>query len=254
MRFASASLRNPFRCGVILAAIGFAGCSNSCFAVLLNNGKGGVVVTAGNPPPPCALPPAKATINAVALKSPVCETCTADARLEHVFVTIESVELRPTVTDDTSNDWLEIAPALAKEPRPIDLMGNSPETLLENVSIPAEPYREIRLRFCSDSGRNQECQADTPCPETLRNCVMMADGRISPIRWPRGTPELVIAIRTLEGDSLAVWPDSIIDLRLSLEVQQAFSVSRIQGLTLENALVGRATAVPRWPEKDKTKM
>jgi Domain of unknown function (DUF4382) len=254
MRFDRASLRNPFRCGAIIAAIGFAGCSNSCFVGFFNNGKGGVVVKAGNPPPPCALPPAGATINAVALKSAVCETCTADARVEHVFVTMQSIQLRPTVTDDTSKDWLEIAPALADKPRPIDLVGNSLETLVENANIPAEAYREIRLRFCFDSGSNQECDADTPCGETLRNCVMTADGRIEPLRWAGGMPELVIAIRTLEGDSLAVWPDSIIDLRLSLEVQQAFSVSRIQGLRLQNALVGRATAVPRRPtEKDKTK-
>ena len=254
MRFDGASLRNLLRCGAIIAAIGFAGCSNSCFVGFFNNGQGGVVVKAGNPPPPCSLTQARAAINAVALKSAVCETCTADARVEHVFVTMQSIQLRPTLTDDASKDWLEIAPALADKPRPIDLVGNSLETLVENANIPAQPYREIRLRFCFDAGSNQECHADTPCGETLRNCVRMADGRIEPLRWPGGTPELVIAIRTLEGDSLAVWPDSIIDLRLSLEVRQAFSVSAIQGLRLENVLVGRATAVPRWStEQDKTK-
>jgi hypothetical protein len=83
---------------------------------------------------------------------------------------------------------------------------------------------------------------------------MMADGRIEPLRWPGATPELVIAIRTLEGDSLAVLPDSFTDLRLSLEVQQAFGVSSIQGLRLQNVLVGRASAVPRWPtEKANSK-
>jgi hypothetical protein len=254
MRFDRAGLRNLVRCGAIIAAISFAGCANTCFVGFFNNGNGGVVVKTGNPPPPCSLPQARAAINAVALKSAVCETCTADARVEHVFVTVQGIQLLPAVTDGTRKDWLEIAPTLANKPRPIDLVGNSPETLVESATIPAEAYREIRLRFCFESGANQECHADTPCGETLRNCVMLADGRIEPLHWPGGTPELSIAIRTLEGDSLAVLPDSFVDLRLSLEVQQAFSVSSIQGLRLQKVLVGRATAVPRWStEKDDSK-
>jgi hypothetical protein len=253
MWFDRASLRNLFRCGAIIAAIGFAGC-NSCFVGSFNNGQGGVIVKTGNPPPPCSLPQARAAITAVAQKSAICETCTADARVEHVFVTMQGIELRPTVTDDANKDWLEIDPGLASKPRPIDLVGNSLETLVENANIPAETYREVRLRFCFDSRSHQECHANTPCGETLRNCVMMADGRVEPLDWPGGTPELVIAIRTLQGDSLAVLPDSFIDLRLSLEVQQAFSVSSIQGLRLQNVLIGRATAVPRWStEKDNSK-
>ena len=246
MWFDRAGLRSFFRCAAIIAAIGFAGCGNSCFVVFFNNGNGGVVVKAGNPPPPCSLTQARAAINVVALTSGVCETCTADARVEHVFVTMQGIQLRPAVTDGASKDWLEIAPAMANKPRPIDLVGNSPETLV-GANIPAEAYREIRLRFCFDSGANQECHADTPCGETLRNCVIMADGRTEPLRWPGGTPELVIAIRTPEGDSMAVLPDSFIDLRLSIELQQAFSVSSIQGFRLQTVLVGRATAVPRWP-------
>ena len=246
MQFDRANLRNLFPCGAIIAAIGFAGCSNSCFVGVFNNGQGGVIVKTGNPPPPCSLTQARAAVTVVAQKSTACETCTADARVEHVFVTMQGIELRPTGTDETNNDWLEIAPALASNPRPIDLVGDSLETLVENANIPADTYREVRLRFCFDSGSHEECHADTPCGETLRNCVMMADGRLEPLRWPGGTPELLIAIRTHEGDSLAVLPDSFTDLRLSLEVQQAFGVSSIQGLRLQNALVGRATAVPRW--------
>ena len=250
MRIDRASLRNLFRCGAIIAATGFAGCGNTCFVGSFNNGQGGVIVQTGNPPPPCSLPQPRAAITAIAQKSAVCETCTADARVDHVFVTMQGIELRPTVTDDTNKDWLDIDPALAGKPRPIDLVGDSLETLVENANIPAEAYREVRLRFCFDSSSHQQCHANTPCGETLRNCVVMADGRIEPLRWPGGTPELVIAIRTLEGDSLAVLPDSFIDLRLSLEVQQAFSVSSIQGLRLENVLVGRATAVPRWSREN----
>ena len=217
MEFERASLRNLFRCGAIIAAIGFAGCSNSCFVGIFNNGQGGVVVKAGNPPPPCSLTQARAAITVVAQKSAVCETCTADTRAEHVFVTMQGIELRPTVTDDPNNHWLEIAPGLASKPRPVDLVGDSLETLVENANIPAGAYREIRLRFCFDSRSHQECHADTPCGETLENCVKMADGRVEPVGWPGGTPELVIA---LEGDSLTVLPDSFTDLRLCRDLRQ----------------------------------
>jgi Domain of unknown function (DUF4382) len=255
MRFDSAILRQMFWYAAIIAAIGFAGCTNSCFVGVFNNGNGAVTVQAGSPPPPCSLPQARAAINAVALKSAACETCTADARVEHLFVTMQSIQLRPSMSDDTSKDWLEIAPELANTPRHIDLVGNSlSEILVENANIPAETYSEIRLRFCVDSGSNQECHADTVCGETLRNCVMMADGRIESLHWPDGTPELVMAIRTLEGDSLAALPDGITDLRLSLEVRQALSVSSVQRLRLQNVLVGRAIAVPRRStEKDNSK-
>ncbi len=141
MRFDSTSLRNMFCCGAIIAAIGFAGCSNSCFVGFFSNGNGVVTVQAGNPPPPCSLPQPRAAINAVALKSAVCGTCTADARVEHVFVTMQSIQLRPSVTNDTSKDWLEIAPELGNEPRLMDLVGNSlSEILVENANIPAEAY------------------------------------------------------------------------------------------------------------------
>jgi hypothetical protein len=125
----------------------------------------------------------------------------------------------------------------------MDLVGNSlPERLVENANIPAETYRELRLRFCSI----QESRTNDACGGTLPNCIVMADGRVEPLRWPGDTPELVIPIRTDQGDTLAVLPDSIVDLRLSLEVQQAFTASSIQRSRLQNVVVGHATAVRRW--------
>jgi hypothetical protein len=186
-------------------------------------------------------------MNAVAVKSAVCETCTADARVEDTFVTVQRVQLHRVVPDDSGKDWLEIAPELASEPRQVDLVGDSPpEMLVDNANIPADTYDELRLRFCADSSSNQECHAETACGGTLRNCIKMADGRIEPIQWPRDTPELVIPIRTLEADSLAVLPDSTVDVQLKLGVRRGFSLSSIQRSALQNAVVGRAIATRRW--------
>jgi Domain of unknown function (DUF4382) len=243
MRLDGPNLRNVYRYVAIVAAIGFAGCGDTCIVGFVNSGMGVVIVGAANTSPPCSLKQTRAAMNVVALKSAVCETCTTDARVEHVFVTVQGIQLHPAGTDDASKDWLEIAPELTNQRRQMDLVGNSlPERLVENANIPAETYRELRLRFCSI----QESRTNDACGGTLPNCIVMADGRVEPLRWPGDTPELVIPIRTDQGDTLAVLPDSIVDLRLSLEVQQAFTVSSIQRSRLQNVVVGHATAVRRW--------
>ena len=247
MRLDGPNLRNIYRYVAIVAAIGFAGCGDTCIVGVVNSGMGVVIVGAANTSPPCSLKQTRAAMNVVVLKSAVCETCTTDARVEHVFVTVQGIQLHPAVTDDASKDWLEIAPELTHQRRQMDLVGNSlPERLVENANIPVETYRELRLRFCIDSGSIREFHANNACGGTLRNCIVMADGRVEPLRWPGDTPELVIPIRTDEGDALAILPDSIVDLRLSLEVHQAFTVSSIQRSSLQNVVVGHATAVRRW--------
>jgi hypothetical protein len=245
MRFAKTSLRNAFCDVTIGAVIGLAGCGNTCFFGFVNTGTG-VVVVGTTSPPPCSLTQGKAAMNAVAVKSAVCETCTADARVEHAFVTVQRVQLHRVVPDDPGKDWLEIAPELASEPRQVDLVGDSPpEILVDNANIPADTYDELRLRFCLDSSPNQECHAETTCGGRVQNCIKMADGRIEPIHWPSDSPELVIPIRTLEADSLAVLPDSIVDLQLKLGVRQGFTLSSIQRSALQNTVVGRAIATRR---------
>lgn len=246
MQFDKASLRSKVRCLVVVAGITFAGCRNTCFVGFATNGKAVGDVKAGDPPPSCSLTQARGAIRAIAVKSAVCEACTVDARVQHLFVTVRNIQLRRTVTEGgTGKDWVEIAPELANQPRQFDLIGNSsPEKWVENAYVPAETYAEIRLRFCFDSSSDSlECQAETACGRMLRNCAVKSDGRIEPLFWPGSTPELVIAIHTLEGDSLAVLPDSIADLRLSFALQRRFSVSSIQQSTLQNVLLGSAIAV-----------
>jgi hypothetical protein len=186
-------------------------------------------------------------MNVVVHRSSVCETCPATDRVEHVFVTVQSIELRRAVPDDASKNWIEIAPEAAKGPRQIDLVGDPLlEQWVENATIPAETYRDMRLQFCSDSGSSQECRSDTACGGMLRNCVVMGDGRIEPLHWPGGTPQLTTDLRVPEGLSLAALPDSTIDLHVSLEVRRGFNAASIQQTKLQNVLVGSATGVSRW--------
>jgi len=230
----------------MLTAVGFAGCGNSCFVGFSNNGNGGVIVKAGNPGPTCSLSRANGTMNAVALKSSVCETCVPATRVEHVFVTLRSIQLRPIASDDTNSpDWVELAPHFANEPRHIDLMGNSvPVILVQSAIVPAGSYREVRLQFFLGSPTSaEELSTENACGETRWNCIVMADGHVEPLRLPGGVPELLIPFQSTESESLVVLPDARMDLQLSLEPRQGSYFSSTEGWKPQNLLVGRATVV-----------
>ena len=244
MRFSRCHLRNTFSCAAMFTAIGLTGCGNSCFVGFSNNGDGGVIVKAGNPPPTCSLSEANGTMNVVALKSPVCEGCTAAARVAHVFVTLRSIQLRPSASDDKNSfDWLELAPHL--ELRQIDLMGNSiPAILLASAKVPVGSYREVRLQFFRGYPTSAEkYPGENACGETGWNCIILADGHVEPLRLPRDMPELLIPSQSIESDSLVVLPDATMDLRLSLQPRQGSYYSSAEGWRPQNVLEGRATVV-----------
>ena len=250
MRFSRRNLQNTCCCAAMFTVIGLIGCGNSCFVGFFNSGNGSVIVKTGNSPPVCSLTQANGAMGVIMLKSPVCETCTAAARVEHVFVTLRSIQLRQSAMHDTdSADWLEIASQLANEPRQIDLIGNSTtEILVENAIVPAGGYREVRLQFFPDSPANDEKLAvENACGEKRWNCIIMADGHVEPLRLPGDVPELLITVRGLENDSFAVLPDSRMDLQLSLEPHQVAYSSSTEGWKLQSVLVGRATVIRRWP-------
>src|SRR5271156_5520199 len=126
MRFSRCHLRSAFSCVAMFTSIVLVGCGNSCFIGFSNNGNSGVIVKAGDPAPSCPLSQANGTMSVVALKSPACEVCTAAARTEHILVTLRGIQIHPSAGDDTNPpDWIELAPGLAKEPRQIDVMGDS---------------------------------------------------------------------------------------------------------------------------------
>jgi Domain of unknown function (DUF4382) len=233
----------------MLGTSGLAGCGNSCFAGYSNNGNSSAIIIGSNPPPVCSLTQANGTMRAVALKSPVCETCTAAARVEHVIVTVRSIGLRPSAGVSTSApDWLEIAPQLANEPRQFDLIGSSmPEILVESAVVPAGSYREVRMLFTSGFPTSaQELPSENACGEIRWNCIVMADGRVEPLRLPGEMSGLFVTFQGNESDSLIVLPDAKLDLRLSLEPRHEFYPSSTEGSELQTVLTGHATAVPRF--------
>lgn len=248
MRFSPPPFQTILCCAVILLAVGLPGCGNSCYAGFSINGNGGLIVVAGNPPPACSLSHVNGAMRVVALKSTVCESCMPATRVEHFFVTLQGVQLLPLAGDDTNSlDWLELAPQLAKEPRQIDLMDNSlPVILQESTAVAAGSYSEVRLQFVSGSSMSAETfPPENACGGTLRNCMVMADGHLQPLRLPTDKPELSIPSQSMESGPFVVLPDTGMELRLSLEPHPRAYFSSAEGWTLQNVLAGHATVAPQ---------
>jgi hypothetical protein len=233
-------LRNALSCFALFGLIGLAGCANTCFVGVVNNGSGSLGVAAGNPPPVCSTT-ATGAIRVTALKSPACETCTAAARADHVFVTLRGIQLRSDAPNgrDTA-EWLEIAPELANEPIQIDLIGHSEHKLfMKNTVVPAGSYREVRLQFLSDA----KLAPDNACGDTRSNCVVLADGSTKSLQWTKDAPELLMTIQNGDSDLLVVLPDGVLELQLSLEADQVPYFSPTEGWKLVSVLVGHASAI-----------
>ena len=230
----------------MFTAIALTGCGDSCFVGFSNNGNGGLIVKVANPPPSCSLSQVHGAMSVVALKSSLCETCTAATRVEHVFVTLRGIQLRPGASEDArSPNWLELAPHLAKEPRQIDLMGNPMPIILSRVqTFLREAIAKSAYNFSmAPPQAPKNSPAVNVCGETRWNCIVMADGHVERLRLPGDPPELLIPSQSIENDSVVVLPDARVDLQLSLEPHQGYYISSSEGWRLQSTLVGRATVV-----------
>lgn len=219
------SLRNALASAVISTALLSASCGNTCFSGFFNSGAR-IAVTSGASA--CTLPKTNGAVSTAIIKSGTCQTCTTSARLEHVYVTLRSIQLHPSaIAEQNSRDWVEIAPQLADTPRQMDLIGSSePEILVENAMIPTGSYRQVRLEFLTDPPTvGWHFLGVRECGATRQNCIVMGDGGVESVHW------------------LLVLPDTTTEIRISLEPQQAFHSYTRERWVAEAVLAGRVTAV-----------
>lgn len=218
----------------MFAAIGLTACGNTCFQGIINNGNGSVIIKSGDSPPPCFQTKTFGMMRIVVTRMPACQTCTTAARLDHVFVTLKSIELRSTNADEANPaEWLAITPT--NEPRQIDLMGDpAPEVLAENLLVPAGNYSAMRLKFLPDPPANAKPQSENACGNS-GSCVVR-EGRAEPLLLPDDALEVAF-----ESGTLVVLPDTPIDLRLTLEARQVY-MSSAQGLEARYTLSGQLVA------------
>ena len=256
MRSSGSSISCFFGGVAIFLAIGLAGCGDFCIAGFSANGTGQVNVNAGNPPPPCSLPHVNTMMRAVAIKSAACEDCSAAARVEHLFVTLQGIELHHDTTEEASSPtWIEIAPQFAGKPRQIDLIGNSPPELLQgNVQVPAGSYREMRLKlFFSPSNNAEKPLAGNACSGARWNCVILGNGEVEELGLGNENSELLLSIDAKnEGGSFILLPDRQVELQLRLQARQVFHSSMSGAWKPQMILAGYATIEPQASEVERT--
>ena len=231
---------------VALACLALASCGNNCFSGIFPNGTGIVLVNNSTPPPACPLSTGMGLIRVAAVKSQICEICAASSRAQHIFVTLKSIQLHSVFPDSPNYpEWLELAPQLLREPRQIDLLGDSTsELLVQNVPIPAGTYRELRLQFLPDTPTDSEAPpTQYSCGHNRGNCILVDDGRVEELYFTGNgdSPELFLPLQYNGSNALSVVPDATFDLRFTLQPQQVSAVSPSEGWQIHYVLVGSAS-------------
>ena len=164
----------------VLFSLSLMGCGDSCF-IFVSNPSGGTLVVGTTP---CSLNNANGTAR-LRLTSSVRPTA-ADwpASTQHIFVTFQGIEAnRSAMADDDSPGWQELAPQLATVPIQLDLLAHNSDScestiLSSDVAVPADTYRQIRLRLSPGlADRNEPIPQENGCGSVGFNCIVKADGR-----------------------------------------------------------------------------
>ncbi len=151
-----------------------------------------------------------------------------------------------SIVDGDSQDWQELAPQLAKQPLQVDLVRGAAdqratEPLRESVVVPAGVYRQLRVRFVpSPLATEDQLPEKNACGNSGFNCVVMADGRIQPLKLDGGSSEVRITSDRIEGGSLLVFPDIDSDLVIEMKPVWSWVSSVNKDVRLLPALIGSA--------------
>jgi Domain of unknown function (DUF4382) len=163
----------------VLFSLSLMGCGDSCF-IFVSNPSGGTLVVGTTP---CSLNNANGTAR-IRLTSSVRPTAANwPASIQHIFVTFQGIEANRSATaDDDSPDWQELAPQLATVPIQLDLLAPNIDScdsnVLSDVAVPADTYRQVRLRLSSSLAEtNEPILQENRCGSFGFNCIVKADGR-----------------------------------------------------------------------------
>lgn len=144
--------------------------------------------------------------------------------LQHVFVTLRGIEANPsesTAAEDSA-EWQELAPELAQQPRQLDLMAPS-ESSCQRVptwraTVPANQYRQLRLRLATDSqDAGNLAAAENKCGTAGIHCVVTANGEVRPLMFGSAAGELRIPADQIAEGGFRVLPDAETNLAIQLE-------------------------------------
>jgi len=231
-----------------LFVVGVTGCNNTCFTFTSNPPTGTIGITVSDPSPTCTLVKANGAVRVQLVTEPPCNSCAGSGQVQHIFVTIRSIEANSSTTaHDNSPDWQELLPPNSvKNPLQVDLVrGAADQSVRKSLGgiplFPAGSYRQLRLRFVPNQpATDDRLPEKNACGSGRFNCIVMADGRILPLLIDGGPPDLRITSDRIENASLVIPSDTNTDLIIELKPVWAWFSSADEGMRLLPTLTGSA--------------
>jgi hypothetical protein len=231
---------------VLFFVVWSTGCNNTCFTFTSNPPTGTINIKVSDPQPACTLTKATGGVRLVVQTVPKCSSCSESSRIQHLFLTIRSIDVQQSSTaDDDSPHWQELAPQFATQPIQIDLVGGTAdrgtrEPLGEVVAIPAGIYRQVRVRLVGGLPATDEPMRNIACGGASLNCAVMADGTIQPLPFDTASAELRITSERIVGGFLLIFPDSDADLVIEMRPAWSWVSSVNREVRLLSTLTGTA--------------
>ncbi len=195
---------------VLLLCLASFGCGYSCYSGYWNGNGSGAAASA------TSCPFTKATGSVIAQIStegglsgasasgalPLALPRLSQEDVQHIFVTLRGIEAHPSLTaEDDSSGWQELVPELATHPLQLDLLAPLPPSfsapssgespLLDSLAlannpatIPADEYRQIRLRFAALHPSSDDITPESnACGNVGWNCVVFSDRSVRPLEF-----------------------------------------------------------------------
>ena len=212
----------PYLLLALFFCLGFFGCGNSCFVFVSN--PGGTL-----PPtiPSCQLGTSTGTVSLHVSAPSTPPEGESPAKIQHIFVTLRGIEATASaIPDDNSGDWHELAPKLATQPVQLDLLARSAESCersaFGDVTVPADAYRQIRLRLEPDQAATDESGLEeNACGGAGFNCVVTSDGVIRPLVLDAQPSQIQVGSDHISGGFFRVLPETAVNLKLEFNPQSS---------------------------------
>ncbi len=201
---------------LLLFCLSLIGCGDSCF-IFVSNPSGGTIAVGTTS---CSLNNANGTIRPRLISSVRPTPGSWPASVQHIFLTFQGIEANPSaIADEDSPGWQDLAPKLATQPIQLDLLARSGDScesnVLGDVEVPADTYRQIRLRLSPDlAGANEPSPQENGCGSVGFNCIVTADGSIRALVLSSQMLRVRIPPDHIAGGSFRILPQTAANLTI----------------------------------------
>jgi hypothetical protein len=218
---------------ILFLALGLIGCDNSCVVFISDPGGGTISVGTSN----CSLNQAKGNVHPRITSSLSSATAGQPARIQHIFVTLRGIEANPSATaDEDSPDWQELAPKLVNQPMQLDLLASSSDShaagTFEDVPVPADAYRQIRLRLAPNQPSASDSLQENSCGSVGLNCIVTSDGVIRPLVLDSGLSQIQVSSDHIADGFFRILPDTTVNLKIEFNPQSSLFIPTNEAVRL----------------------